>query len=92
MIAVQKTESAAIRGLMKKGLPHRSPSMFDVTPTPQETYGSHLVSFVAPATQSVFGFVDGAASPTSSDERSDPATGDSFMTITGPSFLSLLKG
>ena len=66
--------------------------MFDVTPTPQETYGSHLVSFVAPATQSAFGFVDGAASPTSSDERSDPATGDSFMTITGTSFLSLRKG
>jgi hypothetical protein len=66
--------------------------MFDVTPTPHETYGSHLVLFVTSTTQSAFGCVDGAASPTSSDERSDPATGDSFMTITGPSFLSLLKG
>ena len=55
-------------------------------------YESHSVSTVSYASHHAFGCIDGAASPTSSDERSDPATGDSFMTITGPSFLSLLKG
>ena len=52
---------------------------------------SHCGSTVPCASHDAFGCIDGAASPTSSDERSDPATGDSFMTITGPSFLSLLK-
>ena len=53
---------------------------------------SHCVSTVSYASHDAFGCIDGAASPTSSDERSDPATGDSFMTITGTSFLSLRKG
>ena len=43
---------------------------------PEGTYESHLVSLVAYEAKSGLGSVDGAASPTSSDERSDPATGD----------------
>ena len=67
--------------------------MLDVAHQRQrKMYESHCVSTVSYASHDAFGCMDGAASPTSSDERSDPATGDSFMTITGPSFLSLLKG
>ena len=43
---------------------------------PEETYESHVVSLVIYETKSGLRSSDGAASPTSSDERSDPATGD----------------
>ena len=58
----------------------------------KKRYESHSVSSVSYASHHAFACIDGAASPTSSDERSDPATGDPFMTITGTSFLSLRKG